>query len=56
MTYQGDPYRTLGLVPGASVNEIRSAYRLLAMRDDLFHHGRTLIEILTEQHEVERAT
>jgi hypothetical protein len=29
---QGDPYRTLGLTPGASVNEIRSAYRRLAKR------------------------
>jgi hypothetical protein len=32
MTSQGDPYRTLGLTPGASVNEIRSAYRRLAKR------------------------
>lgn len=30
MTPQPDPYRTLGLVPGASLNEIRSAYRRLA--------------------------
>jgi DnaJ domain len=30
MTFQGDPYRTLGIVPGASLNEIRSAYRRLA--------------------------
>ncbi len=30
MTPQPDPYRTLGLAPGASVNEIRSAYRRLA--------------------------
>jgi curved DNA-binding protein CbpA len=29
MTFQGDPYRTLGLVPGASLNDIRSAYRRL---------------------------
>jgi hypothetical protein len=29
MTFQGDPYRTLGIVPGASLNEIRSAYRRL---------------------------
>ncbi len=32
MTTGGDPYRTLGLAPGASVNEIRSAYRRLAKR------------------------
>ena len=30
MTLQGDPYRTLGLAPGASLNEIKSAYRRLA--------------------------
>jgi curved DNA-binding protein CbpA len=30
MTFQGDPYRTLGVSPGASSNEIRSAYRRLA--------------------------
>jgi hypothetical protein len=30
MTFQGDPYRTLGIPPGASLNEIRSAYRRLA--------------------------
>ena len=30
MTFQGDPYRTLGIGPGASLNEIRSAYRRLA--------------------------
>ena len=30
MTPQPDPYRTLGVAPGASVNEIRSAYRRLA--------------------------
>ena len=30
MTFQGDPYRTLGIAPGASLNEIRSAYRRLA--------------------------
>jgi curved DNA-binding protein CbpA len=30
MTPQGDPYRTLGVVPGASLNEIKSAYRRLA--------------------------
>ena len=30
MTFQGDPYRTLGIVAGASLNEIRSAYRRLA--------------------------
>ncbi len=30
MTSQPDPYRTLGVAPGASVNEIRSAYRRLA--------------------------
>jgi curved DNA-binding protein CbpA len=30
MTFQGDPYRALGIVPGASLNEIRSAYRRLA--------------------------
>jgi DnaJ-like protein len=30
MSYQGDPYRVLGLTPGASLNEIRSAYRRLA--------------------------
>jgi curved DNA-binding protein CbpA len=30
MTLQPDPYRVLGLPPGASLNEIRSAYRRLA--------------------------
>ena len=30
MTLQGDPYQTLGLAPGASLNEIKSAYRRLA--------------------------
>jgi curved DNA-binding protein CbpA len=30
MTSQGDPHRTLGVLPGASLNEIRSAYRRLA--------------------------
>jgi curved DNA-binding protein CbpA len=30
MTFQGDPYRTLGVTPGASLNEIKSAYRRLA--------------------------
>ncbi len=30
MTSRQDPYRVLGLVPGASVGEIRSAYRRLA--------------------------
>ena len=30
MTFQGDPYRTLGIAPTASLNEIRSAYRRLA--------------------------
>lgn len=30
MTAAGDPYRELGLTPGASANEIRSAYRRLA--------------------------
>ena len=29
MNFQGDPYRTLGIAPGASLNEIRSAYRRL---------------------------
>jgi curved DNA-binding protein CbpA len=29
MTFQGDPFRTLGVVPGASLNEIKSAYRRL---------------------------
>jgi hypothetical protein len=32
MTLQGDPYRTLGVAPGASLNEIRSAYRRLAKK------------------------
>ena len=30
MTPRQDPYRALGLVPGASAGEIRSAYRRLA--------------------------
>lgn len=30
MSVQGDPFRTLGISPGASVNEIKSAYRRLA--------------------------
>ena len=30
MTFPSDPYRVLGLTPGASANEIRSAYRRLA--------------------------
>jgi curved DNA-binding protein CbpA len=30
MTFQGDPHRVLGISPGASLNEIRSAYRRLA--------------------------
>ena len=30
MTFQGDPFRTLGIAPGASINEIKSAYRRLA--------------------------
>jgi len=30
MTSQGDPYRILGVAPGASLNEIKSAYRRLA--------------------------
>ncbi|HEU0244262.1 MAG TPA: J domain-containing protein [Candidatus Limnocylindrales bacterium] len=29
MTFQGDPHRTLGVSPGASLNEIKSAYRRL---------------------------
>jgi len=30
MTVHADPFRTLGIVPGASLNEIKSAYRRLA--------------------------
>lgn len=30
MPFEADPYRALGLAPGASLNEIRSAYRRLA--------------------------
>jgi curved DNA-binding protein CbpA len=37
MTPRGDPYRVLGLVAGASVGEIRSAYRRLAK----LHHPDT---------------
>lgn len=29
MTYEGDPYRVLGVAPGATVNEVKSAYRRL---------------------------
>src|SRR5215208_461331 len=29
MTFQGDPHRTLGVSPSASLNEIKSAYRRL---------------------------
>lgn len=32
MTLQDDPFRTLGVRPGASVDEIKSAYRRLAKR------------------------
>ncbi len=32
MPFEADPYRTLGLASGASLNEIRSAYRRLAKR------------------------
>jgi hypothetical protein len=32
MPFDPDPYRTLGLAPGASLNEIRSAYRRLAKK------------------------
>lgn len=30
MTFSGDPYRTLGLVPGASLDDVKRAYRRLA--------------------------
>jgi curved DNA-binding protein CbpA len=32
VTVPGDPHRTLGVAPGASLNEIRSAYRRLVKR------------------------
>ncbi|HYO43288.1 MAG TPA: J domain-containing protein [Candidatus Limnocylindrales bacterium] len=32
MSSQGDPHRTLGVAPGASLNEIKSAYRRLAKK------------------------
>lgn len=32
MTFSADPYRTLGLVPGAPVDEVKRAYRRLAKR------------------------
>jgi curved DNA-binding protein CbpA len=32
MPFQGDPHRTLGIPPGATLNEIRSAYRRLAKK------------------------
>ena len=41
MTFQGDPYRTLGVAPGASLNEIRSAYRRLAKTLPPGHGRRT---------------
>lgn len=32
MTFSADPYRTLGLVPGATIDEVKRAYRRLAKR------------------------
>ncbi len=32
MPFQGDPHRTLGIPPGATLNEVRSAYRRLAKK------------------------
>jgi curved DNA-binding protein CbpA len=32
VSFQGDPYRILGVPPGASLNEIRAAYRRMAKR------------------------
>ena len=33
MTFRGDPYRVLGLAQGASIAEVKRAYRLLAKRN-----------------------